>query len=143
MVFFAPPLLLADAEVSLAPATSAGSYVLDFSDRDNAAWLFQSSTDLVTWTTRRTFQANNTGHRFAIDATASGPPVFFRMEAAPSSTPAADSRSERTTLPVVADNYAVLTLPARLPAPNIRAQDNTPATNRVTSAGATLGRVLF
>jgi cytochrome c peroxidase len=40
-------------------------------------------------------------------------------------------------------NYANIALPRHLDNPPTQAQDNTPATNPITDAGATLGRVLF
>src|SRR5258708_5789229 len=46
-------------------------------------------------------------------------------------------------LPSTPYNYSNQSLPAFLLLPNITGQDNTPATNRVTDWGATLGRVLF
>src|SRR5215216_6302664 len=46
-------------------------------------------------------------------------------------------------LPSTPYNYANQPLPAFLLLPNIAGQDNTPADNRVTDWGATLGRVLF
>jgi cytochrome c peroxidase len=46
-------------------------------------------------------------------------------------------------LPATTFNYANPLLPAYLRSANINDQDNTPATNPVTDAGATLGRVLF
>lgn len=46
-------------------------------------------------------------------------------------------------LPSIPYNYANQSLPAFLLNPGIAGQDNTPATNRVTDWGATLGRVIF
>lgn len=143
LAFGAPWSLSAAPDVKIAPGTAAGSLVLDFTDSSNAPWVLQSSSDLATWTDRRTFQVHNTGYRFDIDAAAAGPRVFFRMVSAPEETPVADTPAERTILPEVADNYATLNLPAHLRVNVIRAQDNTPVTNPVSDVGATLGRVLF
>jgi cytochrome c peroxidase len=46
-------------------------------------------------------------------------------------------------LPDKLDNYASLDLPAHFKTPGARRFDNTPTSNPVTDAGATLGRVLF
>jgi len=46
-------------------------------------------------------------------------------------------------LPEISFNYAHPLLPTYLRSTNINDQDNTPAVNPVTDAGATLGRVLF
>lgn len=51
-----------------------------------------------------------------------------------------------TTEPVLPEshfNYANIELPAHLTTPAMRLADNTPSTNPITDAGATLGRVLF
>ncbi|MDX1438827.1 MAG: cytochrome c peroxidase [Rubricoccaceae bacterium] len=51
-----------------------------------------------------------------------------------------------TTEPVLPEthlNYANIELPAHLQRPANRLADNTPSDNRITDAGATLGRVLF
>ncbi len=133
----------ADHEVAFTPGSSASAYELSFTDSTNAPWIFQSSTDLVNWTDHRTFQVNNSGYRFSIDAANAGPSVFFRMVSAPPGTTVDASRTARTTLPTVADNYSVLNLPAHLLVPIITGQNNTPGNNPVTDAGATLGRVLF
>jgi cytochrome c peroxidase len=129
--------------VQLVSDPAAGGLRLDFADTANLPWVLQSSTDLTTWTDRRTFQVHNTDYRFGIDATAAGPRVFFRLVSAPSGTAVDSSRSTRTTLPVTADNYAIQNLPAHLLVPIITGQNNTPANNPVTDNGATLGRVLF
>ncbi len=133
------PLRSAPA-VTLEPGASGGALSLNLNDNTNSSWVLQSSTDLVAWTDRRTFQVNNSGFRF--DIAAAGERLFFRMVSA-DSAPRADSRAERTILSVTPDNYVTLNLPAHLLAGNIRDQDNTPASNAATDAGATLGRVLF
>lgn len=46
-------------------------------------------------------------------------------------------------LPATPFNYANVSLPNYLNTPPIAGQDNTPASNLITDAGATLGRVLF
>jgi cytochrome c peroxidase len=137
----APNLARADHEVRLAPGPD-GVLNLDFTDTTNAPWRLQSSTDLVNWTDRSTFQVNNSAYRFDVDASAAGPKVFFRMVSA-DGVSVVDSRAGRTILPATVDNYAVLNLPAHLLVPIITGQNNTPANNPVTDAGATLGRVLF
>lgn len=53
------------------------------------------------------------------------------------------SRSGEPVLPDVPYNYAAIALPDHLTAPPVQAADNTPASNPITDAGATLGRVLF
>ncbi len=54
-----------------------------------------------------------------------------------------DPVAEVLNLPANPFNYANITQPAYLNAPNIQGQINTPAGNAITDNGATLGRVLF
>jgi cytochrome c peroxidase len=138
-----PTLVHANYEVAFAPGSTSGTYELGFTDSTNAPWIFQSSTDLVNWTNQRSFQVNNSGYRFSVNAAAAGPRVFFRIVSAAAGTTVDASRTGRTILPTVADNYSILNLPAHLLVPIITGQNNTPANNPVTDAGATLGRVLF
>ena len=60
--------------------------------------------------------------------------ALFAFRVAQESTP---------TLPAVPFDYDGIALPRHLTAPPVQALDNTPATNPITDAGATLGRVLF
>jgi cytochrome c peroxidase len=53
------------------------------------------------------------------------------------------STQRKLHLPDPPDHYADLDLPAHFKTPAARRFDNTPRDNRVTDAGATLGRVLF
>ncbi len=69
-----------------------------------------------------------------------GPQRYYQI------TPLEDVAADVATtlnLPAVPFNYSNPVLPAHLLVQAIRAQDNERATNRVTDAGATLGRVLF
>jgi cytochrome c peroxidase len=50
---------------------------------------------------------------------------------------------QNPNLPSTPYNYANPSLPNYLQTPPIQGQDNTPANNQITDAGATLGRVLF
>ncbi len=64
--------------------------------------------------------------------------------AAPPAPDASDRPAERTLrLPEPPYRYADPALPEHFKTPAARRFDNTPASNRVTDAGATLGRVLF
>ncbi|MEM9997249.1 MAG: cytochrome c peroxidase, partial [Bacteroidota bacterium] len=51
--------------------------------------------------------------------------------------------AETPTLPTTPFNYAAIELPRHLDVPPVQQTDNTPASNPITDAGATLGRVLF
>lgn len=57
--------------------------------------------------------------------------------------PGKPSTERKLTLPETPYRYADVDLPAHFKTPGARAFDNTPRDNRLTDAGATLGRVLF
>lgn len=67
------------------------------------------------------------------------------LEEIPVEIPPTDAEilSRYLNLPATSYNYAQVTLPQHFNAPPVRNADNTPANNRITDAGATLGRVLF
>lgn len=67
--------------------------------------------------------------------------IACRKSGTDSNTP--DPVTAVLNLPATPYNYANITLPAYLSAPNIQGQVNTPVDNPVTNDGATLGRVLF
>ncbi len=133
--------LRADPTVTLAPGSAAQTLDLQLSDPTNSTWTLQTSTDLNIWQDRATFRVRNTLHTVNVDNAAGGPATFFRFLSGAASL--ANTLADATTLPLTLDNYSALALPAHLLAPVIVAQDNTPANNPVTDAGATLGRVLF
>ena len=141
LLFPALSPLRADPSVTLASGAAAQTLDLQLTDTTNTTWTLQTSTDLKTWQDRGTFRVRNTLHTFNVDNAAGGPATFFRFVSGDADL--LNGRAEATTLPEVPDNYSVLSLPAHLLAPVITGQDNTPADNPVTDAGATLGRVLF
>ena len=133
--------LHADPTVTLAPGAAAQTLDLHLTDTTNSTWTLQTSSDLNTWQDRTTFRVRNSLHTFNVDNTAGGPATFFRFLSGTANL--SNSVADATTLPAIPDNYGVLALPAHLLTPVIVAQNNTPADNPVTDAGATLGRVLF
>jgi cytochrome c peroxidase len=126
------------AVMGVAPAES--SIQLNLQDAGNHTWTIQSSTDLATWTDSRQVRVFNgtLGVSLALD----GPQRYYRASLG---TPvaAASATTRALVLPDSPYNFAVLNLPAHLTTLQIRAQDNEPATDRVTDSGAALGRVLF
>jgi cytochrome c peroxidase len=61
----------------------------------------------------------------------------------PTSTPLPPEVTSVLNLPATAFRYSGVVLPAHFQTAAVRALDNTPADNRITDDGATLGRVLF
>ena len=116
---------------------------LTLTDPGNHAWTLQSSPNLLDWTDGRTVRVYN-GHLatpFLADGT--GGTRYFRSAYLPSMPDTLSSVALALRIPATADNYANPVLPAAFRVQPILGQDNTPANNPVTNAGATLGRVLF
>lgn len=125
---------------TLALQKSEQTVTLRIEDAGNHAWQLWTSTDLVKW-------QPDSSHRVAngflsVTREASAPRQFYQIR--PLGTGDVPADVARTLdLPATRFNYANPTLPAHLLVQVIRAQDNEPADNPVTDAGATLGRVLF
>jgi len=127
-------------------APRSGTARLALSDAGNHSFEIQSSTDLKVWTNVGTWKIHNGNFARELPMDTVGQPkLFYRAlhdPAAPVAKDAADV-SDALKLPSVPANYANPVLPARFRTQPILGQDNTPADNPVTDAGATLGRVIF
>jgi cytochrome c peroxidase len=135
--------LAAEPSVTIGQGAASQQVDVRLTDTSNGAWRLQTSTDLNNWQDRATFKVRNSAHTFQVDRAASvARGDFFRFVSADEAE-IPNGRAAATTLPATPENYRVLNLPAHLRAPAIQGQDNTPATNPVTDAGAALGRVLF
>jgi len=118
--------------------TSAGTATLRINNSSNHGWQVWTSPDLMKWEPLAAHRVHN--GRLDIPMTMDGPRRFYQV------TPLEDVTADVATtldLPATPFNYANPVLPAHLLVQAIRAQDNERADNRVTDAGATLGRVLF
>lgn len=115
-------------------------FMLEVADPGNHAWMLQSSSDLSSWTNVTTHRVYNGSLRIPL-ALEEGP-HFFRLNPDAAGS-VGSTTSDALILPATAFNYANPALPPHLLAPPILAQDNTPAANPTTNAGAALGRVLF
>jgi cytochrome c peroxidase len=147
LTVFASALLSAAALAQL-PAGSGlsvvagtGSSVADvtLTDPGNHTWKLQSSTDLSVWADVATWKIHNGHFRHGT----STPGLFFRAVFDPAAQTGTSTVANALLLPASAANYANPVLPASFLVQPILGQDNTPANNPVTNAGATLGRVLF
>ncbi|HVJ46558.1 MAG TPA: cytochrome c peroxidase [Luteolibacter sp.] len=127
-------------------APRSGTARLALSDAGNHSFEIQSSTDLKVWTNVETWKIHNGSFARELPMDTVGQPTLFYRAfhdpAAPVAKDAADV-SDALKLPSVPANYANPALPARFQVQPILGQDNTPADNPVTNAGATLGRVIF
>ncbi len=121
--------------------TPQGSgFTLEVADPGNHAWMLQSSSDLTNWSNVTTHRVFNGSLRIPLGR--DGTQRFFRLDSDLAGS-VSSSAANALLLPATTFNYANPTLPQHLLAPPILAQDNTPAANPTTNAGATLGRVLF
>lgn len=119
------------------------SHYLDFTDPGDHTWILQSSPDLTNWTNADTCKVHNGSYRLAVSAGSAPARLFYRGVYDPTEQTMMSTVATALLLPAAASNYANPVLPARFLQQPIVGQDNTPATNLVTNAGATLGRVLF
>ena len=116
---------------------------LTLTDAGNHAWTIQSSPNLLDWTNAGTVRVYNGLRRTAFLADGTGGTRYFRSVYEPFPAESLSTSSMALLLPATTANYANPVLPAAFRAQPILGQDNTPAHNPVTDAGATLGRVLF
>ncbi len=137
----ADPLVSLPADgTTLGLAKTPAVVTLKIADAGNHSWLLRSSTDLSNWTDVSGYRVHN--GVLSITMAPNGPKRYYQIYPRDlSSVPG--NTTDALLLPATLANYANPTLPAHLLTQLIRGQDNQPADNVVTNAGATLGRVLF
>ena len=131
------------ATLQLGPGPRGNPGNVQVRDPGNNVWTLQRSPDFKNWKDVERFKIHNGSLRRGISM---GPPVeqgFFRAICDPTRQEPPANGDPALTLGTTLLNYAAPDLPAHFQTRQIRAQDNTPANNPVTNAGATLGRVLF
>jgi cytochrome c peroxidase len=116
---------------------------LTLTDPGNHAWIIQSSPDLAHWTDLQTVRVYNGSLRTAFLTDGTGGTRYFRSLYLSTPPDSLSTTALALDLPATTANYANPALPATFRAQPILGQDNTPAANPVTDAGATLGRTLF
>jgi cytochrome c peroxidase len=130
-----------NATLSLAP-TNAGAMSLSISNAGDQVWVIQSSGNLTVWTNVESLKIfNGSYHRTYTNAANGG--LFYRAFYDPANQNISDLTTNALSLPATNYSYSSPTLPASFSVNPILAEDNTPANNATTDAGATLGRVLF
>jgi cytochrome c peroxidase len=138
----------AQLPADLALGVGVGDFVntarVTITDPSDRLYVLQSSPNLTDWTNVETVKVHN-GHfrRQFTYYPATTPRSFFRAFYDPARADVQSTLTSALRLPTPAVNYSNPTLPARFLNQPILGQDNTPANNLVTDAGATLGRVLF
>ena len=129
--------------LDLSPGNAGILTNLNFTDPANHAWILESSTNLTDWAEADVCKVHNGRYRMSIGAGSAPSTQFYRAVYNPARQTVASTVANALLLPAVPANYANPVLPPQFLQQPIIGQDNTPANNRVTDAGATLGRVLF
>lgn len=135
-----PPSVLPRDGSALTLKMAESQVILNIHNPGNHAWLVRSSPDLRTWTDHSSHRVFNGA--LAVTVAPEGLTQFYQIQALSEPTMPA-TMATALNLPQSLYNYANPTLPAHFQTPVIRDQDNEPSDNRVSNAGATLGRVLF
>ncbi len=124
-------------------STGVSSNRVSVQDAANRVWVVERSTNLTDWSEIAAWKIHNGNFHRALlrSPTENG---FYRAVAAPArQQDLLSTTAEALKLPGSPFNYAAPVLPPSYLTPQITGQDNTPANNAVTDAGATLGRALF
>ena len=130
-----------NSQLSLAPSSNA-TLSLTISNAANQVWVMQSSSNLTSWTNVETLKVFNGYYRRTYTNGAGGN-FFYRAYFDGANQNIASTTTNALQLPATNYNYANPALPAEFLVNPILAEDNTPANNTNTDAGATLGRALF
>ncbi len=138
-----PPAPPAGASLRIAPAAGPVTAGITVNDPSNHVWVIQTSPNLASWTDLTELKVYNGNYRMSFVHQPGTPSYFYRAIFDPSRQNLFDTTAAALLLPSAPFNYANPALPPYLLAPAITIQDNTPANNPITDAGATLGRVLF
>lgn len=131
------------SSVQIVPGTGGNMVSVRIADPGNHVWILQSSSDFTSWTEAGAIKIHNGSFQrgFARDATR--PNQFFRAFYDAARQDVLSTSESALLLSAVSFNYAAPALPPAFLVQPILGQDNTPANNVTTDAGATLGRVLF
>ena len=127
----------AGAALGITPGSGGSNVVtVSIADPGNNLWLLQSSTNLTAWTEVAALKLHNGSFLRSIDAAAS-PGAAFRAVFEPARQTIPSALTNALLLPATPFNYAAPLLPAKFLIQPILGQDNMPATNLTTDAGAT------
>jgi cytochrome c peroxidase len=105
-------------------------------------WIVQSSSDFIQWSEVSAWKIHNGRFHGTFNLEPSSP-NFFRALYDPARQDVLSTTENALLLPIPSFNYSNPILPPSFYVPPIVGQDNMPATNITSDAGATLGRVLF
>ena len=144
------PTAAGAAAVSVAPSSSlslsasgGGTASLSISNSGDQVWIIQTSSNLVDWTELESWKIHNGSYHRSLARDAAIPGTFYRAFYDAVRQDIASTMTNALLLPATPFNYAAPVLPVSFLVNPILGQDNTPANNLTTDAGATLGRILF
>jgi cytochrome c peroxidase len=123
-------------------ATNPSVCSLTISNSGDQVWIIQSSSNMINWVQLDTWKIHNGLYHETLTNRAA-PGLFYRAYYDANNQDLFSTVTNALLLPASLYDYAEIVLPASFSAAVITAEDNTPATNATTDAGATLGRVLF
>jgi cytochrome c peroxidase len=123
-------------------AGNGNAVTVTIANPGDQVWIIQRSSDFINWSEMSAWKVHNGAfhNTFNVDPSI---PTIFRALYDPSRRTIASTTENALLLPVQSFNYASPILPPSFHVQPIVGQDNMPATNVTTNAGATLGRVLF
>lgn len=116
---------------------------LTITNPGNQVWVIQSSSNLLNWAETGTWKIHNGSYHRSLTNGPDRPNLFYRAFYDATRQDVFSATTNALLLPATPFNYAAPSLPVSFQVNPILGQDNTPATNLTTDAGATLGRVLF
>ncbi len=131
------------ASQRITPGAGGNVVNINVTDAGNHVWILQRSSDLTHWSEVLALKVYNGSYQQGLARDAMEPAMMFRALYDPARQNIASTTENALHLPTPAFNYAAPVLPASFRVQPILGQDNMPATNLTTDAGATLGRVLF
>lgn len=134
--------LPAASSLGIVPGTGTNVVNVQLTDPGNNVLILQSSPDFVTWSEVAALKLHNGSFTRGI-APAAAPTLMFRAVYDATRQTIPSTTTNALLLPGSLFNYAAPVLPTKFFQQPILGQDNMPATNLTTDAGATLGRVLF
>lgn len=148
IALFALSFHAVSATASLEPNSALGFVVgsanvsVTITNPGNQVWAIQTSSNLSSWSTLETLKVHNGtfSRTFPREASAQ---LFYRAVYDANQQNIFSTTNNALLWPAFPFNYSAPALPANFFIQPILGQDNMPATNLTTDAGATLGRVLF
>jgi len=138
----ATPPVPTSASLSVERSPGGAGFVT-ISNASDEVWVLKRSSNLVDWVEVEPLKIHNGHFRRAVSSGSAHSGEFFNAQYDPARQNIASDLATALRLLASAFNYAAPALPPSFLVPPIVGQDNMPANNVTTDAGATLGRVLF